>query len=98
LFDQIPDQTFFNSWKAVVGEPKYIFYEQIIYKEELTSASVQAGRINKLKMQLTDIGDTSLYGDWDLWIGHTDKRSLGMSYVWKPTTEMTKVYFGCCTV
>jgi len=94
LFDQIPSQTFFDDWKTTVGEPKYIFYEQIIYKEELLSANVQAGRINKLKMQLTDIGNTSLYGDWDVWIGHTDKRALGMSYVWKPTTEMTKVYSG----
>jgi|GEM_PF-1291902 len=94
LFDQAPSQAFLDGWKTTVGEPKYIFYQQIIYKEELASADVQAGRINKLKMQLTDIGNTSLYGDWDVWIGHTDKRALGMSYVWKPTTEMTKVYSG----
>jgi len=94
LFDQAPSQQFLDDWKATVGDPKYIFYQQIIYKEELSSADVQSGRINKLKMQITDIGNTSLYGDWDVWIGHTDRRTLGMNYVWKPTTEMTKVYSG----
>jgi len=82
-------------FQSIVGDFDYMFYQQIILKEEYQQAGGTAGKISKFKMQFTNIGDDqSVYGDWDVWIGHTDKNVLNINYVWKPLQEMTKIFSG----
>jgi len=56
---------------------QYLYYQQIILKDEFVNAGGKVGAISALQLNFPDVGNITTYGDWQVWITHiTDERFL----------------------
>jgi|GEM_PF-605683 len=73
----------------------YSYSQQIVAAEEFAIGDGVAGNITKIRWMLPNIGNNpSVYGDWTIWIGHTDKTTFSSNTDWVDFSELTQVFMG----
>jgi len=78
-----------------VTNRNYSYSQQIVTAAEYTAGGGIAGNITKIRWKFTNIGtNPTVYGDWDVYIGHTTKSSFASNTDWEPIGNLTQVYSG----
>jgi len=73
----------------------YGYSQQIVTAAEFSAGGGQAGNIAKIRWMFPNIGsDTSVYGDWDVWIGHTTKTDFTSNTDYVDVSTLTKIFSG----
>jgi len=82
------------STTILVTDREYSYSQQIVKASEYTLGGGIAGDITKIRYQFTNIGTTSNYGDWEVYIGHTSKTNFASASDWEPIANLTQVFNG----
>jgi len=71
-----------------------MYSQQIVTATEYATGNGLAGNITKIRWMFPNIGTTTSYGDWDVYIGHTTKTSFASNSDWVPIGDLTQVFSG----
>jgi|GEM_PF-439406 len=72
----------------------YSYTQQLVTAAEYSANNGIAGNITKIRWMFPSIGTTTVYGDWDIWIGHTTKTAFDSATDWVPISDMQQVFSG----
>jgi len=85
----------YNSTTFPIDNYHYTYGQQIVNLVEYVSGGGGAGPITKIRFQFPNVGSNlTVYGNWDVYIGHTDKDSFASTSDWVPISDLMKVYSG----
>jgi len=91
---QIGSGTSTGSQIPVASGYDYTYSQQIVTAAEFAAGNGAAGNITKIRWRFTNIGNTTNYGNWDVWIGHTTKTAFTSNADWVPIGDLTQVFSG----
>jgi len=75
----------------------YNYSQQIVTAAEYAAGGGVSGPITKIRYQTTTLGTLSVWNNWTVYIGNTNKTSFASSSDWVPVNQLTQVFSGTIT-
>ncbi len=75
----------------------YNYSQQIVTAAEYAAGGGVSGPITKIRYQTTSLGTLSVWNNWTVYIGNTNKTSFASSSDWVPVNQLTQVFSGTIT-
>lgn len=75
----------------------YNYSQQIVRASEYSSSYGLPGTITKIRYYVTSVGTMSVWNNWTVYLGNTNKESFVSNTDWVPVSEMQMVFSGNIT-
>src|SRR5690606_7772748 len=75
----------------------YTYSQQLVTASEYAAGGGVAGPITKIRYYVANVGTSTVWDNWTVYIGNTTKSSFDSTTDWIPVSELTEVFSGTIT-
>lgn len=75
----------------------YNYSQQLVTASEYAAGGGVTGPITKMRYYVTNVGTSTVWNNWTVYIGNTTKSSFDSTTDWIPVSELTEVFSGTIT-